>query len=175
MKVLLCALLLVGATAALSPLSAQQPGFKEYYNPKLHFRFTYPESWTMDDVKRGDAYIRILAPQEAGSSFRNAIEVTRQTMPAGKTLEAWSTSETESLKKVYPTLTLIGGGPTMVQGKEAYMANYAADVKGTKATITRIYSQDKGLLFTSTLVAESGKLETLMPVLQNAISTLKAQ
>src|SRR5262249_33983538 len=150
--------------------SAQEPGYKQYYNPKLHFRFTYPENWTMEDVKRGDAYIRVLAPQEGGSAFRNAIEVTRQTLPAGKTLATWAESETESLKKVYPTLTSVGGGPTTIQGKEAYMANYTAEVKGTKATITRVYTQEGGMLFTTSLMAESGKLESLMPVLQNAIS-----
>ena len=173
MKSLLCIITLAAAASFFSPVSALEPGFKEYYNPKLHFRFTYPENWTVEDAKRGDAYVRLFAPQQGASTFRNMIEITRQAVAAGTAFPAWAEAQTGPLKKAYPSLTSTGGGPVVIHGKNAYLSSYVIELEGVKGTLTRVYSLQGDLLITCTLVAEAGKLETLMPVLQNAMNSVK--
>ena len=169
----LAALAILVIALSSSALHAQAPGYKEYYNPKLNFRFTYPQDWTVKDLKKGPAVLYLIAPADPGSNVRSSIYIFRQPLSPAANLTAWGEAQVPSLKNQFGNIEVITSGATTQNGKEAYSYNFSGTQNGSPVTVMRSSIVEGTDVITTMLIADPAKLAALAPAIQSITSSLK--
>ena len=167
-------------TLAISALlvlqSSGQEKLKVYTNEKLNFRMTYPENWTLQDLKEGASVLRLTAPKEnAGDTFQETVTISRQPLGAAGSLAAWVQAQTGVLRELYPDFAITESEALKISGQDSWSLGYTATVNGTKVTGVRLSTMVDGMVVTGSLLAQKGKLSVYLPILKSALASVKKQ
>jgi hypothetical protein len=110
--------------------SAVPEGFATYTNPSPPFTIVYPQAWSTSTTVSGAIVVFLAPTSEASDQFRENVNVLRQTVTSGMTLERYTTLSLANVGQVVQNFSQVNLSTTALSGMPAQRIEYTGDVNG---------------------------------------------
>jgi len=119
------------APASHGPRAAPS-GFTVHTSDSPAFSIAYPPDWTTNSSS-SQTLFAVVAPVPSGDTFAENVNVIRQTVPSGTTLQQYTEESLTQGGSVLDDFKVIHSGSTTLAGLPATWVEYTASSRGTDA------------------------------------------
>jgi hypothetical protein len=165
------------AGSSPSPAASHAPrpgpsGFIVYTSDSPAFSIAYPSDWTTN-FSSSQALFAVVAPVASGDSFAENVNVLRQDVPAGTTLQQYTDSSLAQGASAVDNFTVVAKGATTLSGLPATWVEYTAAANGQHAHFYAEWAIHGTDAWVITYSADPGDYERLLGGAKATISSFK--
>jgi hypothetical protein len=118
------------SSTPVASASGVPSGFATYTNPSPSFTITYPQAWSTSTTVSGAIVVFLAPATDASDLFRENVNVLRQTVTSGMTLQRYTTLSLANVGQVVQNFNQVNLNTTTLSGMAAQRIEYTGDVNG---------------------------------------------
>jgi eukaryotic-like serine/threonine-protein kinase len=145
-------------------------GFKLYTSDSPAFSIAYPSGWTTNSSS-SQALFAVVAPVASGDSFAENVNVLRQVVPAGTTLQQYTDTSLAQGGSAVDDFTVAAKGSTTLSGLPATWVEYTATSNGQHGQFYAEWAIDGTDAWVITYTADPGDYKRLLADAKATISS----
>jgi hypothetical protein len=157
-------------TASASGVPA---GFATYTNPSPAFTIVYPQEWSASTTVSGAVVVFLAPASDASDQFRENVNVLRQTVNTGMTLERYTSLSLASVGQVVQNFNQLNLSTTTLSGMPAQRIEYTGDVNGKNYHFFAEWIVTGTDAWVLTYTAEENAYQQYLPDAQTTITSFQ--
>jgi hypothetical protein len=118
------------SSTPVASASAVPEGFATYANPSPPFTIVYPQAWSTSTTVSGAIVVFLAPTSDASDQFRENVNVLRQTVNSGMTLQRYTTLSIANAGQIVQNFNQVDLKSTALSGMPAQRIEYTGDVNG---------------------------------------------